>query len=78
MTSPIFNKGRNGNRGEGGIFGLVYNRLYQSNPQFRDFANSAKGKSIDEVCSQYGVDPSKLSGMSNDDMIDVMAKNGLI
>ena len=80
MPNPLFeNQNRaNGPAQGGGIFGLLYNKLYQTNPQFRDFANSAKGKSIDQVCAERGIDPNKVKGMSENDMANFLAKNGLL
>lgn len=34
--------------------------LMQRNPQFSQFVNQCKGKSVDEICSMYGLDASQI------------------
>ena len=65
MPNPIFsNQPRTGDQG---IFGLIkqlrggnpqalFDQMYQSNPQFRDFANSMKGKTPEEAFREHGLD----------------------
>ena len=76
MAGTIFDRGSKPD--SGGIFETIYNRMYRSNPQFRDFANQARGKSIEEVCAQHGIDPSQVRNMDQSKLVDFMAKNGLI
>ena len=60
--------------GSGGIFGLIgqlkggnaqalYDRMYQSNPQFRDFANSMRGKTPEQAFQENGFDFSQFKGL---------------
>ena len=35
---------------------VVFNKWYQSNPQFREFANSVRGKTPEEAFKQNGLD----------------------
>ena len=36
----------------------VAEMMAQRNPQFRQFMENCRGKSMDQVCQEYGVDPS--------------------
>lgn len=80
MPNPLFEP--QGNRRQpvtgGGIFGMVFNRIYQTNPAFWDFANSAQGKSIDDICREKGIDPRKVTGMSPEEILQFLSKNGLV
>jgi hypothetical protein len=72
MSNPLFdNQLQPGNQG---IFGLIkqlksgnaqqmFNQMYQSNPQFRDFANSMKGKSPEQAFQEKGFDFSQFKNM---------------
>ena len=65
MSNPLFdNQSQPGNQG---IFGLIkqlksgnaqqfFNQMYQSNPEFRDFANSMKGKTPEQAFKEKGFD----------------------
>lgn len=81
MGNPLF-ENRNRNQGpvpgqnQGGIFGAIYNRMYQSNPQFRDLANSVNSQGIDEVCAQHGIDPNQVKNMKPSDMVNFLMQNG--
>lgn len=35
---------------------LVFDMLLQSNPKFAEFVNKNKGKSIEQIATEYGVD----------------------
>ncbi len=59
-----------------GIFGLInqikgggaeqlFNQMYQSNPQFRDFANSMKGKTPEQAFKERGLDFNSFKNMMN-------------
>jgi hypothetical protein len=65
MPNPIFEN--QPQPGDQGIFGLVkqlkgggaeqmFNQMYQTNPQFRDFANSMKGKTPQQAFQERGFD----------------------
>lgn len=72
MSNPLFdNQPQPGNQG---IFGLIkqlksggaeqmFNQMYQSNPQFRDFANSMKGKSPEQAFRENGFDFNSFKNM---------------
>ena len=34
----------------------IFNQMYQNNPQFRQFADSMKGKTPEQAFSEYGLD----------------------
>ena len=65
MPNPLFNN--QPQPGDQGIFGLIkqlksgnaeqlFNQMYQTNPQFRDFANSMKGKTPEQAFQEKGFD----------------------
>lgn len=33
----------------------LYNQMYNSNPQFKDFVDKNKGKSLQEIARDYGI-----------------------
>ena len=68
MPSPIFDKGNisNGPAQGGGIFGLLFNRMYQRIPEFRDFANSMQGMSESEMIQKSGVNPAEVEKAKKD------------
>lgn len=77
MPNPLFEPKKPTNHG-GGIFEMIYNKMYQSNPAFRDLANSAKGKSLEQVYSEYGHDYNRYKGMSENDIAQMLSKNGML
>lgn len=46
---------------QAGPSSIVFGKLYQSNPQFRQFANSVKGKTPEQAFSEHGLDFSQFS-----------------
>ena len=38
---------------------MIFNNLYQSNPQFRQFADSMRGKTPEQAFQEYGLDYSQ-------------------
>ena len=63
MTSPIFQgmPGRGSlvsqvRRAIGGDPQGLFQRMYESNPQFRDFANSVRGKTPEQAFKEHGLD----------------------
>lgn len=38
----------------------IYNNMLQNNPQFRDFIEANKGKSIEQIARENGINPSLL------------------
>ena len=43
----------------------MFDQMYQTNPQFRDFANSMKGKSPEQAFQERGFDFNSFKGMIN-------------
>lgn len=41
----------------------LFNNMMQSNPQFRQFAQSIQGKTPEEAFKQYGLDFNEIKGM---------------
>ena len=80
MPNPLFEPQYNRRQpvNGGGIFGMLFNRIYQANPEFRDFANSAQGKSIDDICREKGIDPRKVTRMSPEEILQFLSQNGVI
>ena len=72
MSNPLFdNQPQPGNQG---IFNLmkqlkngnaqqIFDQMYQSNPQFRDFANSMKGKTPEQAFQEKGFDFNSFKNM---------------
>lgn len=60
MPAPI-------NQPQGGPSGLIqnliFNRLYQSNPQFRQFADSMQGKTPEQAFQEQGLDYNQYRNM---------------
>lgn len=42
---------------------MIFNMLYQRNPQFRQLADSVRGQDPREVCQQRGLDYNQLQNM---------------
>lgn len=42
---------------------MIFNRLYQSNPQFRAFADSMRGQSPEQAFQERGLDYSQFQNM---------------
>lgn len=73
MPNPLF-ENRTPRPGNQSIFGLMsqlrnggaesmFNQMYQTNPQFRDFANSMKGKNPEQAFKERGFDFNSFKGM---------------
>ena len=73
MPNPIFDNARNDPPNQG-LFGLIsqlrnggadalFNQMYKSNPQFRDFANSMRGKDPRDAFKERGLDYDKVRDM---------------
>lgn len=73
MPNPIF-QNQQRQAGGNGIFGLIkqlkngnpqqlFDQMYQENPQFRDFANSMKGKTPEQAFQEKGFDFGQFRGM---------------
>ena len=75
MANPLFEKQNPGGPQGGGIFGFIADRMYRDIPAFRDFLNTSRGKSIEQVCSERGIDPNRVKGMSNKDILDFLRSN---
>lgn len=43
---------------------LIFSKLYQANPRFRQFADSMRGKSPEEAFREQGLDYSKFQGIN--------------
>ena len=74
MANPLFeNQTQPGNQGifalikqlkQGGAQG-VFTQMYQNNPQFRDFANSMKGKTPEQAFREKGFDFNSFKDIMN-------------
>ncbi len=69
MPNPIFQQSQNS--GGNPMFGMLrsiltgnpeamYNQMYQSNPQFREFADGMQGKTVEQAYGKYGQDPNQV------------------
>lgn len=72
MSSPIFQD----QKPSGGIFSMLnglrgaladpqslFDQMYKTNPQFRDFANSMRGKTPEEAFKEKGFDYDQVKSM---------------
>lgn len=58
--NPQMNQGGPGNL----VQRMIFNRMYQSNPQFRQFADSMQGKSPEQAFQEQGLDYSQFQNIS--------------
>ena len=72
MGNPIFDN--QPKAGTGSIFDFIkgiqnpqqmFDNLYSTNPQFRDFANSMKGKTPEQAFRENGFDYNQFRGMNS-------------
>jgi len=72
MGNPLFQQNKNAGNNPLGILGqlksmgpsdAVFNRMYNSNPNFRQFADSVRGMSPEEAFRQNGLDFSQFRNM---------------
>lgn len=77
MANPLFEQKNEGPAKNGGIFGMMFNRMYQNNPEFRDFANSMQGLSEQEMISKCGADPNAVE-QAKKNPADFFARKGLL
>lgn len=40
---------------------MVYQEMMRTNPQFKEFVEKNKGKSVEEIAKENGIDPSVLN-----------------
>lgn len=60
-TSPQMNQGG----GPGNLIQrMIFNRMYQSNPQFRQFADSMQGKTPEQAFQEQGLDYSQFQNIN--------------
>jgi len=78
MGNPLFDKGPSQRKGSGGILEMIYNKMYRDIPEFRDLANSAKGKPLDQAFAEHGQDYSQYRNMSENDIAQMLTKNGML
>ena len=43
---------------------FIFNKLYQSNPQFRQFADSMQGKTPEQAFQEHGLDYSQFQNIN--------------
>lgn len=55
INQPPVNNGGSGNM----IQNMIFNKMYQSNPQFRQFADSMRGKTPEQAFQEQGLDYSQ-------------------
>lgn len=60
-TNPQMNQGG----GPGNLIQrMIFNRMYQSNPQFRQFADSMQGKTPEQAFQEQGLDYSQFQNIN--------------
>lgn len=61
QTNPQINQGG----GPGNLIQrMIFNRMYQSNPQFRQFADSMQGKTPEQAFQEQGLDYSQFQNIN--------------
>lgn len=64
MPGPI-NPQMNQGGGPGNLIQrMIFNSLYQSNPKFREFANSMQGKTPEQAFQEQGLDYSQFQNIN--------------
>ena len=59
--------------GPGGILQkFIFNKLYQSNPQFKSFADSMQGKTPEQAFQECGLDYSQFQNISPNQIKDML------
>lgn len=58
--NPPMNQGGPGNI----IQRMIFNRMYQNNPQFRQFADSMQGKTPEQAFQEQGLDYSQFQNIN--------------
>lgn len=59
--------------GPGGILqNFIFNKLYQSNPQFKSFADSMQGKTPEQAFQECGLDYSQFQNISPNQIKDML------
>lgn len=72
MPGPI-NQPQQMQNGLGGILqNMIFNRLYQSNPQFKNFADSMQGKTPEQAFQEQGLDYSQFQNISPAQIKDML------
>jgi len=59
MASSLFGNSRQPQQGNGIFSGMIrtmFENKYNTDPRFRQFADSVQGKSPEQVCQEYGID----------------------
>ena len=51
---------------------MIFNMLYQRNPQFRQFANSVRGQDPQQACQNLGVDYNQLQNMDTNQVRNML------
>lgn len=80
MANPMFEREKSPvapSQGSG-VLETIYNRMYQTIPEFRDLANSAKGKPIEQVYAENGQDYNKHKNMKPGDILQMLMNNGMM
>lgn len=72
MPGPI-NQPQQMQNGPGGILqNFIFNKLYQSNPQFKSFADSMQGKTPEQAFQECGLDYSQFQNISPNQIKDML------
>ena len=56
----------------GSIQQMIFNRLYQSNPQFRNFADSMQGKTPEQAFQEQGLDYSQFQNVNPNQIMNML------
>lgn len=76
MQGPINQPPMNPQMNQGGsdslIQRMIFNRMYQSNPQFRQIADSVQGKTPEQAFREQGLDYSQFQNISPAQIIKML------
>lgn len=65
INNPVPNSMPGPTNGPSGMIEqMIFNKLYQSNPQFRQFADSMQGKTPEQAFQEQGLDYSQYQNMN--------------
>lgn len=51
---------------------MIFNRLYQSNPAFRQFAQQMQGKTPEQAFQEHGLDYNQFQNMNTNDIRNML------
>lgn len=76
MPGPINSQMPNQQSGPLGLMqNMIFNRMYNSNPQFKQFADSMQGMTPEQAFQQQGLDYNQYKNMTPEQVMRMMGFN---